>query len=89
MIRAGVEDGAWLHPPPLLREYWQFTRYHLPPNPGGLRDQPLGWLATGEDLDALWRAWRAWEAGDKSAAWSQAHADIWPLVKWLRKIIYE
>lgn len=74
--------------PPLLQEYWRFRRYGLPPLAGGLRDQPVNWFEHAELLERAYSAWSAWMAGDKGPDWRKAHADVMPLIKWLRELVY-
>ena len=74
--------------PALLSEFWRFRRYGLPPLAGGMRDQPVNWFEHGELLERSYSAWSAWMAGDKGPAWREQHADIMPLVKWLRGMVY-
>lgn len=73
---------------PLLSEFWRFRRYGLPPLAGGMRDQPLNWFEHGELLERAYSAWAAWMAGDKGVEWRKTHADIMPLIKWLRELVY-
>lgn len=74
--------------PALLSEYWRFRRYGLPPLAGGMRDQPLNWFEHAETLANSYSAWLAWMEGDKGPDWRKAHADIMPLIKWLRETVY-
>jgi len=74
--------------PPLLQEYWRFRRYGLPPLAGGLRDQPVNWFEHAELLERAYSAWSAWMSGDKGPDWRKAHADVMPLIKWLRELVY-
>ena len=53
-----------------------------------MRDQPLRWFEDGELLDSAYRCWGEWMAGDKSPAWRTEHADMLPLIKWLRETVY-
>jgi hypothetical protein len=84
-------DFALMHPgvnpapPPVLVEYWRFLRYQLPPNGGGLRDQPLGWLEAGETLERVYHAWRAWTQSDKGPTWRKEHPDLMQTVNVLRE----
>ena len=73
--------------PQELREFWQFQRYGLPPNAGGLRDQPLGWLTNAETLARCYRAWGAWLSGNKGVKWRKEHADIWDTVEAMREVM--
>ena len=104
MIRAVVYRAEWDHdgdafemthpdePPPAfpgeLVEFWDFQRYGLPPNAGGLRAQPFGWLARCKTLDRVYRAWRAWLASDKGPEWIKDHRADWDVVKQVREIVY-
>ena len=74
--------------PPLLQEWWRFRRYGLPPNGGGMRDQPAGWFERGELLARSYSVWEAWLASDQGPDWRREHADIMPLIKWLRELVY-
>jgi hypothetical protein len=75
-------------PPPLLAEFWRFLRYQLPPNGGGMRDQPLGWFEGGEMLDRIYRAWRGWTESDKGPTWRKEHPELMQVVKTLRGMGY-
>ena len=75
-------------PPAELMEWYAFRRYGLPPNGGGLRDQPLGWMDRCEYLDSVYRAWASWMAGDKSPEWVNAHPREYGLARWLREYVY-
>jgi hypothetical protein len=50
--------------------------------------QTLNWFEHGELLGRVWQAWGAWMEGDKGPDWRKAHADIMPLIKWLRELVY-
>ena len=104
MIRAVVERATWEHapddwpithpgqpipPPPYeLQEWWDFLRYGLPPNAGGMRDQPLGWMDRCQTLDAYYRAWAAWLSGNKGPMWRKEHPEQAELALWLRESGY-
>ena len=78
-------------PPPvpeLLAEFWRFRRYGLPPLAGGLRDQPYHWLEHAEQLEHVYSVWQAWLRSDKGPQWRREHADVMPLIKWLRSESY-
>jgi len=69
----------------LLKEYWQFLKYNLPPNGGGLRDQPPGWFENGEMLHIVYRAFVEYHARERGhdAAWMKAHPDAARIVDWI------
>ena len=71
--------------PPLLREFWRFRRYGLPPLAGGMRDQPYGWFEHGELLANVYESWRAWLESDKGPDWRKQHPDTYAVVQWIRK----
>jgi hypothetical protein len=75
-------------PPPLLSEFWLFRRYNLPPNGGGMRDQPLNWFEHGETLDRVYRAWRGWMESDQGPTWRKDNPELWQTVKVLRGMGY-
>ena len=74
--------------PPLLAEFWRFQRYRLPPNGGGLRDQPAGWFDRGETLSQVYSDWRAWMESDKGVDWRARDPDRWARVKRIREFVY-
>jgi hypothetical protein len=104
MIRAVVYCAEWQHdrnafvlahpgePPPSfpyeLVEFWDFQRYGLPPNAGGLRDQPLGWLDRCKALDRIWRAWAAYLGGDQGPEWYREHAAEARVAREVKEIVY-
>jgi len=104
MIKAVVYRAEWEHsandfrithqgePPPQLpaelREWQAFKRYGLPPNAGGQRDQPLGWMDRCERMDYCYRVWRAWMACDKGPEWVDAHPDEYKTARQLRSMVY-
>ena len=101
MIRAVVERATWEHAPddwdkthpgqpipspcPELGEWWNFLRYHLPPNAGGMRDQPLGWMDRCQTLAAYYRAWQGWLASDKGVGWRRNNPDAMRLIQRVRE----
>lgn len=85
---AGQTDAPPPDPPRELVEFWQFKRYQLPPNGGGLRDQPAGWLDRCETLDQVYRDWLAWCRGDKGVEWRRSDPDRWQRVKRIREFVY-
>ena len=74
--------------PPELREWYDFRSYGLPPNAGGQRDQPYGWLDSCKRLAYYYRVWRAWMASDKGPEYAEAHPDEYKAARQLREIVY-
>jgi len=85
VVHAGASTPT---PSPLLSEFWLFRRYGLPPNAGGLRDQPLNWFEHAEALDRVYTAWRGWLEGDQGPEWRKTNAHLMPTVKWIRGMGY-
>jgi len=104
MIRAVVLRAEWDHdndnyrivhqdePPPQfpagLLEWWDFRRYGLPPNAGGMRDQPLGWMDRCQQLAEAYRVWSAWTACDKGPEWREANPEMTRTALQLREMVY-
>ena len=104
MIRAVVLLAEWDHdndnyrithqdePPPatpaMLAEWWDFRRYGLPPNAGGMRDQPLGWMHNCQQLAEAYRVWLAWMTCDKGPDWRRAHPGETRTALQLRGMVY-
>jgi hypothetical protein len=72
-VAAHVQEGG--APPPELRELWDWHFYGLPPNPGGLRDQPVRWVRRLRPVALVYRAFLAYQQAEpgKLAQWKAQH----------------
>ena len=68
-----------------LKTAFHYRNFGLPPNAGGQRGQPVGWLDRMSMALNYYHAMKAYLKADNKAAWANDNPDVWEIVAFVRQ----